>query len=394
MSDALLEGLAANPATPDDMLLRLLEAWPIRAARGLRRRGQVSASVRAVMLGHARPLVRLVAAEVRPPLADDRLYRLLTEFDAPPAEWRFTPVELFEELYASTGYDRRLVRIAAGHERPAVREFAARSWSALDEPARKALLADPVPAVRAAAEHAVEYEREIMQPEDLPARHIHAFWSVLQRPLSRALVDHVMSSGDLNAMAMMGRNPTVPPDVVAVLLEHPEAAVRHGVARRAGLSDEQLARLGDDVVPPLEDALRWARSADPLLRRWAARQPDLPAAVVAALAGDGDPAVRALIARHPRLPVEGLARFAEDPDPALRRLVAHDPNADPALVERLLDDPVAGVRAAMAGCVRLPVPRILPLLEDPELGGAAAANPALPGDALRALFERVSAAGT
>jgi hypothetical protein len=44
----------------------------------------------------------------------------------------------------------------------------------------------------------------------------------------------------------------------------------------------------------------WAGSVNPLLRRRAARDPRLPADLVARLAGDDDPQVRAILARsHP-----------------------------------------------------------------------------------------------
>jgi hypothetical protein len=87
----------------------------------------------------------------------------------------------------------------------------------------------------------------------------------------------------------------------------------------------------------------------------------------------------------PGFPTEGLAALADDPDPVVRRLVARDPAADPAVVDRLTGDPDPAVRRAMAGCPRLPVGRIVTLLDDGELAEAAAANPALPAEILRAL---------
>jgi hypothetical protein len=50
-----------------------------------------------------------------------------------------------------------------------------------------------------------------MHPEDLPRTHIHAFWAVPQRPLSRPLVDQVMASGDEEALYFVGPNPSTPP---------------------------------------------------------------------------------------------------------------------------------------------------------------------------------------
>jgi hypothetical protein len=165
---------------------------------------------------------------------------------------------------------------------------------------------------------------------------------------------------------------------------------------------------GYGPLPELADSIRWARSVNPLLRRRAARNAELPADLVAVLADDPDLGVRVLLAQHhpaapptlllrsyleyrsccrcspdrltelPRFPTEGLTRFAGVPDPAARRLVALDPQADPALVDRLTTDPDVTVRQAAASCPRLPVPRIVVLLDDPELAEHATANPALP----------------
>jgi hypothetical protein len=304
----------------------------------------------------------------------------------------------------------------------------------------------------------VAYREQVMQPTDLPAQHGHAFWHVLQRRLSRALIDQVLTGGDVAATAYLAANPTTPPDVVETLLHHSAPAVRRRIAERTDLTGDQLARLATDpavevrtavsthpglteqqraaitidvttaegdgqfatsdelyrdipyrhgAAPDLTDALRWAHSANPLLRRRAARNPALPIEAVTLLADDPDLGVRVLLAGHhpaaspalllrgyleytgygrtrlaqlPQFPTEGLARFADHPDPAVRGLVALDPLADPVLVDRLTADLDATVRQATASCARLPVPRIVALLADPELDEAAAANPALPLD--------------
>ncbi|PTA46616.1 hypothetical protein C8054_08985 [Micromonospora sp. RP3T] len=399
------------------------------------------------------------------PLPDDVLVRLLTELDAPPSDMPFSRAELIGELFEATGYDRRLFRLAAAHPRPGVRRFAAGSWYRLDERSRQALLEDEVPDVRAAAVASVAFWQRVMEPADLPDQHCHAFWSVLQRPLSRALIDQVLASGDTAALRVMGGNPSVPPDVVETLLRHPDPSVRQGVTGRADLTGDHLVRLAadpavevrtavsthpglterqragididvttvpddghfgsadvrcrwvpypDDAAQKITDALRWARSVNPLLRRRAARNAELPADVVTMLADDTDLGVRVLLAQHhpaapptlllrchleyhccgrdrlselPQFPTEGLARFADNPDPAVRRLVALDPHADPELVDRLSTDPDAAVRQAMAGSPRLPAPRVTALLNDPELAEAAAANPALTVDHIQHILD-------
>jgi hypothetical protein len=305
-----------------------------------------------------------------------------------------------------------------------------------------------------------------MVPVDLPTTHTHGFWWVLQCRLSRALVDHVLAGDDYPAMKVMGGNPTVEPDAVEALSRHPDPTVRLGVTGRPDLTRDQLLRLasdpevdvrtavsthpglteqeragididvrtapgdghygvGDDLcpwivisdeaAPDIGDALRWARSVNPLLRRRAARHTDLPTDLVATLADDPDLGVRVLLAQHhpaappplllrsyleheccgrdqlrelPRFPTEGLARFADDPDPAVRRLVALDPDATSDLVDRLTADPDATVRRAMASSPRLSASRITALLDDPELAEPAAANPALTVDQMHRILDR------
>ncbi|MEU8207881.1 hypothetical protein AB0B85_01635 [Micromonospora sp. NPDC049044] len=490
----LLRGLARNPAAPVDVLLRLLDSWPEQVCDGLLHRRELPPPVRDAMLHHPSPRIRRALAahpQVDPlarttlladpewrvrmrafgrpgqePLPDDVLVRLLTELDGPPSDIPFSREELIGELFAATRYDQRLFRLAAAHPRPGVRRFAAGSSYWLDERSRQALLEDEVPDVRAAAVASLARQQQVMEPADLPDQHSHAFWYVLQRPLSRALVDHVLASGDTDALRVMGENPGVPPDVVETLLRHPDPSVRQGVTCRVDLTDDQLVRLatdpavevrtavsthpglteqqragididvttvpGDghfgsvdvrcrwvpypnDAAPDITDALRWARSANPLLRRRAARHAGLPADIVTVLADDSDLGVRVLLAQHhpaappalllrcyleyhccgrdrlselPQFPTEGLARFADNPDPAIRRLVALDPHADPDLVDRLSTDADATVREAMASSPRLPAPRVTALLDDPELAEAAAANPALTVDHIQQILDR------
>ncbi|MGC4782521.1 hypothetical protein ACLQ3A_12820 [Micromonospora zamorensis] len=493
---SLPAGLARNPAAPTDVLLRLVDLWPEQVCEGLRLRRELPPPVRDAMLHHPSPRVRgalathpqvdplartqLLADPVwrvrlrafgRPgqaSLPDDVLVRLLAELDRPPSDVPFTREELIGELFDAMGYDPRLLRLAAAHPRSGVRRFAAGSLYRLDERSRQALLEDEVPEVRATASTSVAHRQQVMEPADLPDQHSHGFWYVLQRPLSRALIDQVLATGDAAALRVMATNPSVPPDVVETLLCHPDPSVRQGVTGRVDLSSDQLVRLATDSAvevrtavsthpaltepqrasididvtttpgdghfgsadvrcrgipypdggaPELTDALRWARSVNPLLRRRAARNAELPADLVTVLADDPDLGVRVLLAQHhpaappalllrsfleyhccgrdrlselPQFPTDGLARFAGDPDPAVRRLVALDPDADPELVDRLSTDPDVTVRQAMAGSPRLPAPRIVALLNDPELAEAAAANPALPVDQMRQILDRMT----
>ncbi|MGV9268058.1 PE-PGRS family protein [Kitasatospora sp. NPDC003701] len=185
---------------------------------------------------------------------------------------------------------------------------------------------------------------------------------------------------------------------------------------------------------------RLAASAHPLVRRSVARAPHLPPDVVALLARDEDRVVHLFLAEscedaqaelllgvwqwwtgslsrpdrphgHPNFPRAGLLRFADDPDPRLRRLALDDPESTADLVERfgrdaveevryraagdprlspesavrLLDDPGSDVRHAAARHPRLPAAVLAGLLRDPGTAQAAAGNPGLPVEVLRAL---------
>jgi hypothetical protein len=482
---------------PLEVLLRLLQVAPSPACQGLKDRRDLPRPVQDAMVHHPsrgvrgalaqhpqidpeirgrlladpdwRVTVRAFGSPGQQPLSDDLLNSLLTRIEDPSPEALLTGTELFEELWMAMRFDQRLYRLAAGHPDPRVRRHAAAVPQWLDESSREALMADPVPEIRATIVAATAEDQRVMQPADLPDHHCHGFWAVLQRPLSRALVDQVVASGDEAALYFVGPNPSTPPDVVQALLRHPSTEVRRRLAGRTDLSCEQLLELAadpavevrtavsahpglteqqragidievttvagdghygsrrrcryddhafvDERVPPLADALRWARSVNPLLRRRAARNPKLPADLVTVLADDADLGVRVLLAQHhpdappalllncflehqgcgreqltelPQFPTMGLAAFADHTDPAVRRLVARDPHASAELVERLLTDPDITVRQTMAACACLPATRIVALLDDPDLAEHAAANPSLPIDQIHQFLQTAS----
>jgi hypothetical protein len=250
----LLCGLARNPATPVPVLLRMVEGWPEQVCAGMRRRGDLPGPVQEAMLRHHSPRIRGVLAahpQVDPamravlvfdpqwrvrvcafghagqrPLPDPVLTRLLADLDDPPPRTPATADELIGELLEAMRYDPRPLRLAAVHPRAGLRERAARLIDLLDEPTQHALLNDPQPHVRQAAADSIAYRQQVMQPGDLPAQHCHAFWHVLQRRLSRALVEQVLRSGDVAAIGFVAANPSTPPDVVQTLLSHPDPWVR------------------------------------------------------------------------------------------------------------------------------------------------------------------------
>jgi hypothetical protein len=178
----------------------------------------------------------------------------------------------------------------------------------------------------------------------------------------------------------------------------------------------------EPLTPPDPEAVRRdALSGHPMLRRNAARVHTLPADLVARLAVDDDLGVRVLLAQNhpdapaalllrsfleytghqrdrlltrPHFPIDGLAVHADDEDPAVRALAARDPKVPPAAVERLTRDPDPAVRAAFARHPNLPSSRLADLLDDEKLVHHAAANPALPAPAIRALVSTCAGAVT
>ncbi|MFD8692888.1 hypothetical protein [Streptomyces sp. NPDC059651] len=322
------------------------------------------------------------------------------------------------------------------------------SWKSLTPDVRDALLADPDPEVRSSADASRHLHERLLDPdavrEDLPAHHCHARTHLL---LHGALAPDVVAEALPQDAWLIAGNDSTPPETVALLAAHPDPAVRTRVAQRPGLGQAERRALAVDadpgvrltlsVHPALTEAERaaidyevdqdgWyghcpvydpeslpgpehvralALSAHPLLRRRAARQPHLPAGLVALLADDSDLGVRVLLGQnhpdapaalllrcfleytgrdrwhltgHGNFPRSGLARFAGDEDPAVRRLALLDPGMSGDAADGLTRDPDPQVRADAARHPRLPQDRIAALLDDPELARWAAANPALP----------------
>jgi protein-tyrosine-phosphatase len=373
-----------------------------------------------------------------------RLDQFLTAGLCTPAEWEG---EVLEEVYR----DPRLRSVLARHPDERFRLVSCFCAPGMDDADQQALLHDRSATVRtAAAERIAEWSRP-RTPADLRAATGRGRITVLTSPLSPELIGEVLATADEHDLIGLALNRALPAEAVEALTAASSAQVRRYTAQRHDLSTAQAVRLGADpdpavrttasVHPALTEAQRaaididltalvrpsahrvfsllllpdWlparprtaaeACSANPLLRRWAAQDPQLPDHLAATLAEDPDDGVRLLLALHhpaappdlllrayldhegfvrrrlldrPRFPTIGLARFAAHPDPGARRLVARDPEADPATVQRLLGDPDETVRTAMAGCPRLPPSRIVELLDDPEFTTVAAANPALP----------------
>ncbi|MFG2907176.1 hypothetical protein ACGF13_19185 [Kitasatospora sp. NPDC048286] len=199
----------------------------------------------------------------------------------------------------------------------------------------------------------------------------------------------------------LARNPGIDPPLLRRLATDPDRDVRHRLAHHPYVPLDVLGRLAVTV-----------RLGPTLLPRIAGASPD----ELATLAGDSEPRVRMLVAQHRDLPAPVRDRLAEDPDASVANSVAPHAGLAPARLAGLLDRFGSTVAAALAAnpdapaalldriAATEPVPaKALRAIAahrhatpdalarcltspDPRTAEAAAANPALPPNAQRALI--------
>ncbi|MEV6395217.1 translation initiation factor 2 [Streptomyces sp. NPDC051907] len=362
-----LKGLAVNPASPLDVLLRLLEpeysdAWsalamdrreypePLldaivrhehpRLPGGLARNPHVDGELRGRVVDNPHWLVRAKLASgphrsweaVARPLPDWVVERMITTYDG----------QELSELVASRQIPWRLYYAYATHPIASVRRWATNVWEDLPEERRAALLADPHPEVRkSAAASAARYDEE-ETARQLPTAFGHHLTHLLVNcRLPRAEIESRLAAdseddGEGHAWAF-AHNYSTPPDLVARIAEHPDPKVRLEVARRDELDPAVLWRL--------------ARDADPGVRTAVSVRPELTeeerATIDYAVATDEDfePAEH-----HRRLPRDPavLAGYAASAHPLLRRRAAADPDLPDELAAVLVEDDDLGVRVLLA----------------------------------------------
>ncbi|MGW7436623.1 hypothetical protein [Streptomyces sp. NPDC054849] len=370
LPDLWLRGIAFNPAAPSDVLIRLLDQSAGEAGRlmcegrdlpdavidaalrhpdrGIRRRlagnqhvdpaqlaplaTDPSGVVRAGLAGGPRPRPRWVR-----PLPDDILVTFLTAQDG-GEDGMLTEHEITQELSASRQIPLSFYQAMAGHEHPELRVRATWGWQSLTPAHREALLDDPDPAVREAAQGSIwELDPEAVEAK-LPSFGSHGKRFVLGTcALSPALVEQCFADGTVHPLTW---NRHTPAYAVARLARHPEAKVREMVAARPDLGADLVTELredrdqdvrmrarlhpfprtwaeywaihrvighGQDCICPItepgtEPSPDWfaacAASEEPVLRRVAASWPGLPAALVETLAQDDDEEVRIRLACH------------------------------------------------------------------------------------------------
>ncbi|MGO4457797.1 PE-PGRS family protein [Streptomyces sp. M-16] len=423
--EAWAEGLSSNPSTPGpvrrELLLPFPELWwrlpPDEFVETALAQADPKAVLRGVELGvrltpaHWARLVRAAATE------RERWLLTMLAVDGRAALEESTCALLAAdpsprvraEAAGLTGLPERQAALLAEDPDAGVRATVCRtSWSVLSADRRRALLADGSAAVRTAA--------LLRRNEDLPLSR-EAF--LREEPGERAvetcrlgpdLVEHLLATGDVRLRRALAANPRLDPESVARLAEDPDDGVRHTVALRADITEQQRAAIRVDVDPSgRSPTLRWVedRHEDPeamrvlaasshlLVRRSVARARRLPPDVVQRLAWDTDRVVQLFLAEscedapaemllrvwtwwtgslsspgrprtHPNFPREGLLRFADDPHGRMRRLALDDPQAPPELVSRFAGDRDPEVRYRAAEDPRLPVADAIRLTDDPD----------------------------
>ncbi|MFB7026625.1 MULTISPECIES: hypothetical protein [unclassified Streptomyces] len=251
-----LRGIAFNPAAPAEALTRLLDPvagktgplmcegrdlpdavvdaalrHPVRAIRGALARNRFidparlaplakdpSGLVRAWLAGGPDPHCGFRLRYVRP-LPDDILVALLTAQDGGD-DGRLTAEEITSELESSRQMPLSFRRSLADREHSGLRIRATQNWGSLTPEQREALLDDPDPAVREAAENAdrVLDPRQVeTQLPDYDAR--GKLFVFATCALSDAVVDQRLADGTVLPLA---RNPHIPAHAVARLARHPE----------------------------------------------------------------------------------------------------------------------------------------------------------------------------
>lgn len=422
-----LRGVAANPAAPSDVLLRLLTeparaAWtrlcgeralpadvvdavvahPERAVRrAFARNRHATPEQRGRLVDDADSLVRAdVASGPRPRLGraealpDHVLENLLTARDDSSHAQLLTADEIRQELAFSGQIPPSFRRRMPGHPNPELRAQATGSWLWLTPGQREALLADPDPAVREAA----RVNNRILDPAemeaDLPERDCHHRSLLLVNyAVSRTVAQRCLAEGrDLWSLA---HNPHTPSDIVARLARDCDPQVRERVAARADLDPSLLSELAQDP----DGRVRARALLQPLPRTWPERaaldrviggaaekvgpveemfvEPE--ASWYASCAASEHPELRRVAATCSRLPEEWVHRLAGDPDADVRHLLAYNhPLAPPPL---LLDAFIATPtqRPYLLTLPRLPRTGLDHLLDhgDPDVRALAAADTTL-----------------
>ncbi|MFI9582348.1 hypothetical protein ACIHCQ_10980 [Streptomyces sp. NPDC052236] len=271
-----LVGVALNPSAPEDLLLRLLADGPLAVRMVLcRDRTLPDAAV-------AHPDTRTRSFFARNPhvdpaqrvrLVDDPEWFVRAHLAAPARhpdgvwprplpDWAVVRVistyegdELSGLFYQQISVELR--RAMPTHPVAKVRAWGLNGWGGLPADVRAALLADSDDDVREGARSSARREDPAWVESQLPDRSCHGRADMLMhQALSRAVVDGVLTVPvGKEDRAMIAGNPSLPADVVVLLAEDPDSAVRQAIARRPDLGAAERRALAVDPDPEVRLAL-------------------------------------------------------------------------------------------------------------------------------------------
>ncbi|MEV0096480.1 PE-PGRS family protein [Streptomyces sp. NPDC050738] len=441
------DGLALNPATPEDLLADLLGLTQYVMFRAL------PAAVVEAAIAHPEVKVREVLAEYNSHLTAEQWTRLILEERNERYRWMFTwiaadrrvdlPDIACEQLAAdpSTRIRRQAVRLPglpirvltalAADDDPSVRaSVCSGAWHRLEGTVQQGLLDDSDDHVRIEA----LLQHHLVHPLSRSAFEAQELNNLAAKTcrLERGLAEHAARHEDLYLRRSLADNPHLDPDLVSLLAQDPDQGVRTTIASRPDITEELRAAIDFSFDPHTRyGPLRWvlalhddpaamrrlAASAHPLVRRSVARARRLPPDVVERLARDEDRVVQLFLAEscddapadmllrvwqwwtgsfsfpdrprgHPNFPRHGLLRYADDPNPRMRQLALDDPQSTAELVERFSRDDNADVRYRASSDPRLSPASAVRLLDDPHdrIRHAAARHPLLPARVLVGLL--------
>ncbi|TDU03422.1 hypothetical protein EDD99_1850 [Streptomyces sp. 846.5] len=421
-----MRGIAANPAAPSEVLLRLLTvrarsvwtilceerdlpadvveaviAHPERAVRrGFARNRHAAVRQRSRLVCDPDALVRAgVASGPRPRLGkvlalpDDVLETLLAADDNDLGQL-LTANEIKQELEFSGQIPQAFRHRMPDHPNPALRAQAASLWLWLTPGQRDTLLADPNPAVCETAHRSSRILDPAAMEAELPERDCHHRSLLLVNyTISRNVAEQCLAERrDLWPLAY---NPHTPSDIVARLAHDPDPKVRERVASRADLDPALLAELAQDP----DATVRTRAQLQPLPRTWTQRsaidriighaaesigpvgemliEPNTSWYETCAVSAD--PLLRRVAATCPGLPEELVHLLADDPDADVRHLLAYNHTLAPPAI--ILDAFIAtpGQRGYLLTLPRLPRTGLHHLLDhdDPDVRALAAADTTL-----------------
>jgi hypothetical protein len=199
--------------------------------------------------------------------------------------------------------------------------------------------------------------------------------------------------------ATVAENPSTPADTLRTLACDTSVNVRRAVGSNPNIPLDLLFDLAVRTRLPLhipridrasEHELRGiAASRSARVRALAAARPDLPEDLCATLTDDPDPGVAKHLADRPGLNADDLRLLAARHGPRLYSAIARNPNCPPELLHTMARNSQT-VQKALREIAKHSAaePRTLILcLDDREARQQAAANPAMPADALVALVE-------